>query len=48
MAFFSRVPNLMEVQDFFKAVYPDYQDNGGFGLARVCERVMNKKLCKQE
>ena len=48
MAFFNRVPQIMEVQDFYKALYPDYKDHGGFGLAKVCERVLKKKLCKKE
>jgi len=48
MSFHARIPNLMEVQDFYKALFPDFKENGGFGLASVCLRVMKKKLCKLE
>ena len=48
MKFIENIPRFVDAQDFYKAVYPDFKENGGFSLARVCERVMDKKLCKKE
>jgi hypothetical protein len=48
MRFIENIPQFVDAQDFYKAVYPDFKDNGGLSLAKVCERVMEKKLCKKE
>lgn len=48
LRFIESVPRFVDVQAYYKLVYPDYKDNGGMGLAAVCERIMEKKLCKKE
>ena len=48
LKFVDSIPRFVDAQSFYKLVYPDYKDNGGMGLAAVCERVMEKKLCKKE
>lgn len=48
MKFIERIPRFVDAQDFYKLVYPDFKDNGGSSLATVCEKVMEKKLCKKE
>jgi hypothetical protein len=48
LSFIQNIPRFIDAQDFYKLVYPDFQETGGFGLANVCEKVMEKKLCKKE
>ena len=48
LTFIENIPRFIDAQDFYKLVYPDFKDNGGSSLAIVCERVMEKKLCKKE
>lgn len=48
MKFIERIPKFVDAQEYFKAVYPDFKDKGGSSLARVCERTLDKKLCKRE
>jgi ribonuclease D len=38
----------MEVQEFYKAIFTNYKETGGFGLAAVCKNVLKKELCKKE
>ena len=48
MKFLNYVPKFLEVQDFYKKVFPDFASRGGSSLASVCENVVKKKLCKNE
>ena len=48
MKFLNYIPSFLELQDFYKAVFPNYQQKGGCSLASVCENLMKKKLCKNE
>ena len=46
--FIENIPRFVDAQTYYKLVYPGFKDDGGFSLARVCEKVMEKKLCKKE
>jgi len=46
MKFLDYVPNFIEIQDFYKKVYPD--DKGSSGMKSICENILGKKLCKHE
>ena len=48
MKFLDYVPKFLEIQDFYKKVYPDFAERGGSSLATVCENMIGKKLCKNE
>ena len=48
LKFVDSIPRFIDAQTVYKQVYPDFKENGGYSLAAVCERVMEKKLCKKE
>ena len=48
MRFIKQISNLIDIQDVYKRKYPDFKENGGFGLAAISERVTKKKICKKE
>lgn len=48
MKFYQNVPYFLEIQDYYQAIVPDFKNKGGFGLAKICENIMKKNLCKGE
>lgn len=48
MKWVDHIPQFIDAQDYYKAVKPDFKDNGGCGLAKACEVMLGQKLCKQE
>lgn len=48
MKFLDYVPSFLEIQDFYKKVYPDLTDKGSSGIKSICENILGKKLCKNE
>jgi hypothetical protein len=48
MKFLDFIPNFIEITDVYKEYFPDYKEKGGYSLAAVCERLLEKKLCKKE
>lgn len=48
MKFIKQIANLVDIQEVYKKKYPDFKENGGFGLAAISERVTKKKICKKE
>lgn len=48
MTFLKNIANFLEMQDYYKALFPDFKNTGGFGLAAVCQNSLQLKLCKVE
>lgn len=48
MSFYKDIANLVDIEQMYKKVFPDFKDNGGSSLAKVCQRLLGKKLCKAE
>lgn len=48
MTFINNIANFLEMQDYYKALFPDHKSTGGFGLAAVCNNSLQLKLCKGE
>ena len=48
MNFYKDIANLVDIEQMYKKVYPDFKENGGSSLAKVCWRLLGKKLCKAE
>ena len=48
MSFYKEIPNLLDISEFYRGLFPEYKTEGGYSLARVCDRVLTQKLCKEE